>query len=143
MITAVDTNILLDVLIPDAPHAAESEQALTDALERGAVIISEAVYAELSVGFNDAAAMNRFLESTGLRLQSSRSEALYCAGEAWREYSRRRSRATCLECGTEIPSRQHVLADFLIGAHASVMAQRLLTRDRGLYASYFPELPLS
>ena len=48
VITAVDTNILLDVLIPDAPHGDESERALAEAVRAGAVVISEAVYAELA-----------------------------------------------------------------------------------------------
>jgi len=46
MITAVDTNILLDILIPDAPAQDTSQQLLDAALEQGGLVISEIVYIE-------------------------------------------------------------------------------------------------
>ncbi len=51
MITALDTNILLDLLIPGAPHVPDSERAILEAAAAGAVIISEPVYAELAARF--------------------------------------------------------------------------------------------
>ncbi len=153
MITAVDTNVLLDVLIPDAPHGDESERALAEALRAGAVVISDPVYAELAVHFPERERLDRFLADTGLRLQASNPDALYRAGRAWSEYVRRRPALTCPQCGAtqdihcdkcgaSVQPRQHVVADFIIGAQALVQADQLLTRDRGYYATYFLELKL-
>ena len=76
MITAVDTNVLLDVLIPGAPHGDESERALTEALRAGAIVVSEPVYAELAAHFSNSRDLNDFLEATGLRLKASERRAL-------------------------------------------------------------------
>ncbi|MGH3808749.1 MAG: type II toxin-antitoxin system VapC family toxin [Pseudonocardiaceae bacterium] len=154
MTTAVDTNILLDVLIPEAPHGEASERALAEAAGAGALLISEPVYAELAVHFAEQQALDRFLTDTGIRLEPSGAEALHRAGRAWSDYLRRRPTTLacpqcgaaqdvrCDQCGASIQPRQHVVADFLIGAHALVHADRLLTRDRGYYATYFADLAL-
>lgn len=155
MITAVDTNLLLDILLPNPAYQIASMQALDDANRSGAVVMSEPVGAELATVFADRGALDRFIGDTGLRRLPSTTEVLYRAGSAWRDYRRRRSAGlvcpgcgseqtiTCRQCGRSINTRQHVVADFLIGAHALVLADRLLTRDRGYYARYFPDLLLA
>ncbi len=123
--------------------------------QQGAIIVSEPVYAELAAHFSNSRDLNDFLEATGLRLKASERGALYEAGKGWGEYVRRRPATLecprcgasqdprCERCGSSLRPRQHVVADFIIGAHALVHADRLLTRDRGYYATYFPGLTLA
>ncbi|HEY7061391.1 MAG TPA: type II toxin-antitoxin system VapC family toxin [Chloroflexota bacterium] len=153
MTTAVDTNVLLDLLVPGSSHVVESRQALDGALTDG-LIISEPVCAELAARFPAARDLDVFLVTTGLRLEPSTRDTLHRAGHAWNLYARRRPAALecpqcgarqpdrCHQCGGSVGVRQRVLADFIIGAHALLQADRLLTRDRRYYRTYFPNLAL-
>jgi hypothetical protein len=60
--------VLLDLLIPGAPHGTQSEAALTTAASAGALIICEQVYAELAARFPSQAVLDRFLSETGIIL---------------------------------------------------------------------------
>ena len=51
MITALDTNVLLDVFTPDPVFGPKSWQAMIDADGRGGLVICEVVYAELALRF--------------------------------------------------------------------------------------------
>ena len=51
MITFVDTNVLLDVFLPDPLHGVSSSAALEKAFHEGSLMVNEIVYAELAPQF--------------------------------------------------------------------------------------------
>ena len=87
MTSALDSNILLDLVIENAPDRETTRVLLGSAERRGALIIVDAVYAELAGEFGDRGELDLFLQDTGVRLAPSSREALHLAGEAWVAYS--------------------------------------------------------
>ena len=61
MITAVDTNILLDVFMPDKKFAPDSSKLLKSAYDEGALIICDIVYAELVPQFGERSILDSTL----------------------------------------------------------------------------------
>jgi predicted nucleic acid-binding protein len=130
MITAVDTNVLLDILGPGSPFFQVSAGAVEQAANAGALVICDFVYAELCVHFRTHQDCDRFADAAGIRVEHLQRETLFLASRPWRAYRKQGGK------------RNRILADFLIGAHAQVQADRLLSRDRGFYGSAFPKLKL-
>ena len=153
MITAVDTNIILDVLIPGEPFGKSSKKLLDRHLSKGKLIICEVVFAELASHFLSEAELTSFLTDTGMGLVCSMERSLYIAGTRWAEYARKNAKnrlscggcghsfeVICPKCEAALTKRLHVLADFLIGAHALVHADCILSRALGIYKAYFSDL---
>jgi predicted nucleic acid-binding protein len=153
MITSVDTNIILDVLIPGEPFSESSKMLLDRHLSWGNLIICEVVFAELAAGFPSREELKSFLSDTGMKIVYSDEKSLFLAGSRWTEYVRKSARnkflcgrcghafeVPCPQCAAMLTKRLHVLADFLIGAHAFVHADCILSRDFGVYRTYFKGL---
>lgn len=70
MIFAIDTNILLDVFLPDKRFAAESAKLLKLAYNEGALIICDIVYAELVPQFGNRRSLDATLATINVSLSS-------------------------------------------------------------------------
>jgi predicted nucleic acid-binding protein len=130
MITAVDTSVILDILSASPVHLDSSLRLFQRCLEEGKLVICPVVWAEVRPFFPTSAETKGVLEKMNLVFDDFGEEVASKAGEIWRRYRHNRG------------PRERVIADFLIGAHASLKADRLLTRDRGYYRSYFRDLKL-
>jgi predicted nucleic acid-binding protein len=127
MITSIDTNVLLDILIPNEEFYDASANALQSSADAGSLVICDLVYAELCVHFGNQRDCDQFLESNDVHVHR---EAHFLASRVWRAYHKQGGK------------RARILADFLIASHAQKQASRLLSRDRGIYRTLFPSMML-
>ena len=128
MITSVDTNVLFDVFRTDSPYHDQSLHRLRVAYNRGAVIVCDVVYAELVPAFVDRSSLDRALHEINVVPSPVDSSIAYEAGLRWKRYRHAGG------------PRKRIITDFLIGAHATATSDVFLTRDRGCFSTYCPEL---
>src|SRR5215831_4263882 len=130
MATLVDSNVILDVATQDEEWLDWSEARLTEAAERGPLVINLIIYAEVSTRFETIEALDDALPTDFYLRASLPWEASFLAAKVFMQYRRRGG------------MKRSVLPDFFVGAHASVAGLTLLTRDARRYRTYFPRLRL-
>lgn len=137
MRTAIDTNVL-SALWSKEPSASHISGMLGTAKAEGGLVVCGPVYAEL-LAYPKATEsfVNDFLADTGITVDFAFEQPVWVeAGRRFARYAKRRRRSASR-------GAKRLLADFIIGSHAMVHADRFMTLDPKRYARDFPELKLT
>ena len=130
---AVHTSVLVDY-IGDGPPAEAAEDALRMALSAGPVVACEIVVSEVVAGLGHSDVVMETLEAIGIAFSPMELRSAVRAAEMQRRYAER------LRRGTEAAAARRSVPDFLIGAHALLQCQGLITRDDAFFRDYFKGL---
>jgi predicted nucleic acid-binding protein len=129
VITAIDTNILIDILEPDPVFGQASKQALRRCLQEGSVVACEVVWAEVVTAYSrKKKQVLDIFSKIGIEYSAMTLEAAVEAAACWSAF--RKKNKAC----------DRIVADFLVGGHALILSDRLLTRNRGFFRDYFKGL---
>lgn len=126
---AIDSSVLLD-LLADGPEADAAEVCLRQSLSVGPVVICDVVLAEICTALRDGSEALGALEEMSIRFDPLEPKSALRAGEMQRRYRQRGS------------GHARTIPDFLIGAHALMQCDGLITRDDTFYRDYFKGLKL-
>ncbi len=136
MRTAIDSNVF-SAIWSGKSSVPKLLAQLEKAQQEGALLISPFVFAELHAypGMTTGL-VRKFLHETSMVVDFRVEEGVWTeTGFRFARYAARRRKSYGA-------GPRRVLADFLIGAHALLQADRLLTLDPAVYRQDFPEVSL-
>ena len=125
---AIDSSVIIDLLSNDSGTAEGAEASLRQSLSVGPVVLCDVVLAEITTALRDGALALGALEDMGIGYLPVESKSAVRAGEMQRRYRQRGGR------------RERTVPDFLVGAHALLQCDALITRDAGFFRDYFKGL---
>ncbi len=143
---AIDSSVLIALLSNDADTAEGAEASLRQCLSVGAVVVCDVVLTEITTALRNGAEAMSALEDMGIGYLAVESKSAVRAGEMQRRYRQRDAVAMPLRGGARKTARhgprERSGADFLVGAHALLQCDALITRDATFYRDYFKGLKL-
>ena len=130
---AIDSSVLID-LLGDDMRAEAAEDSVRQALARGPVVVCDVVVSEVVAGLGFGAEIVDTLEEAGIAYSGIEARSAVRAGEMQRRYKQR------MKSEGRVPVSPRTVPDFLIGAHALLQCNGLITRDAGFFRDYFKGL---
>ena len=126
---AIDSPVLVD-LLADGPRADATEACLRQCLSAGPVVVCDVALAEICGALRDGAEAMAVLEEMSIRFSPLEAKSALRAGEMQRRHRQRAGGGL------------RAAPDFLIGAHALLQCNGLITRDDRFFREYFKGLKL-
>jgi predicted nucleic acid-binding protein len=158
-VIAIDSPVLID-LLADGPHADAAEACLRQCLSAGPVVVCDVALAEVCGALRDGAEAMAVLEEMSLIFSPLEAKSSLRAGEMQRRYRQRNYARNGDAPSGDAPSgdapsgdapnrdgfhndgMRRAAPDFLIGAHALLQCNGLITRDERFFREYFKGLKL-